>query len=84
MGAPLTAEDRNQFTTPEVSHHLGFQGVLAFLAAVEIPLFFCGRSTTPSVTSVLTKAKTACEISGYQVSDHFVDVHKMVTLGSGS
>ena len=30
------------------------------------------------------KAKTACEVSGNMVSDHFVDVNKMVQLGSGS
>jgi DNA-damage-inducible protein D len=35
-------------------------------------------------TAVITKAKTACELSGYPVSDHFVDVNKMVDLGSGS
>lgn len=34
--------------------------------------------------SVVSKAKTACEISGHQVQDHFVDVNKMVDLGSGS
>ena len=33
---------------------------------------------------VVSKAKTACEISGHQVADHFADVRKMVTLGSGS
>lgn len=33
---------------------------------------------------VVSKAKTACEISGHQVGDHFVDVNKMVQLGSGS
>jgi DNA-damage-inducible protein D len=34
--------------------------------------------------NVVSKAKTACEISGHQVADHFADVRKMVTLGSGS
>lgn len=34
--------------------------------------------------AVITKAKTACEISQHGVSDHFVDVNKMVELGSGS
>lgn len=34
--------------------------------------------------NVVSKAKTACEISGHQVQDHFVDVNKMVDLGSGS
>jgi DNA-damage-inducible protein D len=33
---------------------------------------------------VISKAKTACEISGHMVNDHFVDVNKMVELGSGS
>lgn len=34
--------------------------------------------------TVISKAKTACEISSHAVSDHFVDVNKMVDLGSGS
>lgn len=34
--------------------------------------------------SVLSKAKTACELSGHAIPDHFADVSKMVELGSGS
>jgi DNA-damage-inducible protein D len=34
--------------------------------------------------NIVTKAKTACEVSGHQTADHFVDVNKMVDLGSGS
>lgn len=34
--------------------------------------------------SVISKAKTACEISGHDVGNHFVEVNKMVELGSGS
>ena len=33
---------------------------------------------------VISKAKTACEMSEHNVSDHFVDINKMVDLGSGS
>jgi len=33
---------------------------------------------------VISKAKTACEVSGHGLADHFVDVNKMVQLGSGS
>lgn len=33
---------------------------------------------------VITKAKTACEMSDHGIIDHFVDINKMVTLGSGS
>ena len=32
---------------------------------------------------MLSKAKTACDVSGNNVSDHFADVGKMVQLGSG-
>ena len=34
-------------------------------------------------TTVISKARTACDISGQRVADHFVDVNKMVELGSG-
>ncbi len=34
--------------------------------------------------AVIAKAKTACEISEQQVSDHFADVSKMVDIGSGA
>ncbi|MCD4655289.1 DNA damage-inducible protein D [bacterium] len=34
--------------------------------------------------NIITKAKTACEVSKYDIRDHFVDVNKMVELGSGS
>lgn len=33
---------------------------------------------------VLLKAKTACEISGYSIKHHFVEVNKMVDIGSGA
>lgn len=33
---------------------------------------------------VVDKAKTACENSGIEVEDHFVDVNKMVAIGSGA
>ena len=33
---------------------------------------------------VISKAKTACEVSNHDIADHFADVGKMVDLGSGS
>ncbi|MBU1215798.1 DNA damage-inducible protein D [bacterium] len=33
--------------------------------------------------NVISKAKTACEVSGQSVLDHFVDVNKMVEIGLG-
>lgn len=34
--------------------------------------------------TVISKAKTACEVSGHPPSDHFVEVNKMVDIGSGT
>jgi DNA-damage-inducible protein D len=33
---------------------------------------------------VISKSKTACEISGHAIADHFADVGKMVDIGSGA
>ena len=43
-----------------------------------------GYAEWRNFTLVIIKAKTACEISGHAISDHFVEVNKMVELGSGS
>jgi len=43
-----------------------------------------GYAEWRNFVSVVSKAKTACEISGHEVRDHFVEVNKMVDLGSGS
>jgi DNA-damage-inducible protein D len=34
--------------------------------------------------AVLNKAQTACEVSGNAISDHFVEVNKMVGIGSNT
>ena len=43
-----------------------------------------GYTKWDNFLNVVSKAKTACEVSGHQVSDHFADVGKKVDLGSGS
>jgi DNA-damage-inducible protein D len=43
-----------------------------------------GYAQWKNFLNVATKAKTACEVSGHDVTDHFADVGKMVDLGSGS
>jgi DNA-damage-inducible protein D len=46
--------------------------------------FLLGYTKWDNFLNVISKAKTACEISEHQVSDHFADVGKMVDLGPGS
>jgi len=43
-----------------------------------------GYAKWDNFLNVVSKAKTACEVSGHLVADHFADVGKMVDLGSGS
>jgi hypothetical protein len=46
--------------------------------------YLLGYAEWRNFNTVVSKAKTACELSGHAVSDHFVSVTKMVDLGSGS
>lgn len=43
-----------------------------------------GYTRWENFNNVIDRAKTACELSGYEVSDHFLDVTKMVDIGSGT
>ena len=43
-----------------------------------------GYTKWDNFVSVISKAKTACEVSDHNIADHFADVGKMVELGSGS
>lgn len=41
-----------------------------------------GYTKWENFVKVISKAKTACEVSGYDIEDHFPDVRKMVKIGS--
>ena len=43
-----------------------------------------GYAKWENFLNAITRAKTACEVSGHAVADHFPGVRKMVELGSGS
>ena len=43
-----------------------------------------GYTKWDNFLNVISKAKTACELSDHSIADHFADVGKMVELGSGS
>lgn len=43
-----------------------------------------GYSKWENFQTVIGKAKTACEVSGHALANHFPDVRKMVKIGSGT
>jgi len=43
-----------------------------------------GYAKWENFNKVILKAKTACEVSGHDIEDHFPDVRKMVKIGSGA
>jgi len=42
-----------------------------------------GYTKWDNFLSVIAKARTACEVSGHAIADHFADVGKMIELGKG-
>jgi DNA-damage-inducible protein D len=43
-----------------------------------------GYTEWRNFSKVINKAKIASEIAGHNISDHFVEVNKMVSIGSGT
>jgi DNA-damage-inducible protein D len=43
-----------------------------------------GYAEWRNFSAVISKARTACEVSGYPVAHHFVDVNKMIQLPKGA
>jgi DNA-damage-inducible protein D len=43
-----------------------------------------GYSKWENFQTVIAKAKTACEVSGHEIENHFPDVRKLVKIGSGT
>ena len=65
------------------SHAQQTEGGVEFWLARDLQ-HLLGYSKWENFLNVVSKAKTACEVSGHAVFDHFIDVNKMVDLGSGS
>jgi DNA-damage-inducible protein D len=65
------------------AHAQQTEGGVEFWLARDLQ-FLLGYTKWDNFLNVISKARTACEVSQHQVSDHFADVGKMVDLGSGS
>ncbi|MFA5265877.1 MAG: hypothetical protein WC378_18810 [Opitutaceae bacterium] len=70
-------------TTTFEAHAQQTEGGIEYWLARDLQ-YLLGYDEWRNFNTVISKAKTACEVSGHRVADHFVDVNKMVDLGSGS
>jgi DNA-damage-inducible protein D len=70
-------------TTTFEAHAQQTEGGVEYWLARDIQ-YLLGYTKWDNFLNVVSKAKTACEVSGHRVADHFADVGKMVDLGSGS
>lgn len=70
-------------TTTFEAHAQQTEGGIEYWLARDIQ-HLLGYDEWRNFNTAISKAKTACEISGHRVADHFVGVNKMVDLGSGS
>ena len=46
--------------------------------------YLLGYTKWDNFLNVIIKAKISCETAGHEVADHFADVGKMVSIGSGT
>lgn len=65
------------------AHAQQTEGGIEFWLARDLQ-YLLGYTKWDNFLNVVSKARTACEVSGHAVEDHFADVGKMVDLGSGS
>lgn len=65
------------------SHAQETEGGIEFWLARDLQ-HLLGYTQWKNFIQVINKAKTACEVSGHEILDHFADVGKMVDIGSGT
>lgn len=69
-------------TTTFEAHAQETEGGVEFWLARDLQ-YLLGYTKWDNFLNVVSKARTACEVSGHEVLDHFADVGKMVDIGSG-
>ncbi|ODA33122.1 DNA damage-inducible protein D [Planctopirus hydrillae] len=79
----MKTEVIQMLTTTFEGHAAQTEGGVEYWLARDLQ-YLLGYSKWDNFLNVISKAKTACELSGHDVADHFADVGKMVDLGSGS
>lgn len=79
----MKTDQIQRLTNTFEAHAQQTEGGIEFWLARDLQQLL-GYSKWDNFLNVVSKAKTACEVSDHAVADHFADVGKMVDLGSGS
>lgn len=79
----MKSEEIHQLTATFEGHAQQTENGVEYWLARDLQVLL-GYSEWRNFTAVVSKAQTACEISGHAVTNHFVDVNKMVDIGLGS
>ncbi len=77
----MKSEEVSQLTETFEGHAQQTENGVEFWLARDLQ-HLLGYTEWRNFTAAINKAKTACEVSNHPISDHFVDVNKMVDLGS--
>jgi DNA-damage-inducible protein D len=70
-------------TTTFEAHAQKVEGGVEYWLARDLQ-YLLGYSKWDNFVGVVSKAKTACELSGHKVSDHFADVGKTIQMPKGA
>ncbi|ACF43203.1 DNA damage-inducible protein D [Pelodictyon phaeoclathratiforme] len=70
-------------TTTFEAHARKVEGGVEYWLARDLQ-YLLGYSKWDNFVGVVSKAKTACELSGHKVSDHFADVGKTIQMPKGA
>lgn len=79
----MKADLVNELTATFESHAQTTESEIEYWLARDLQ-HLLGYSEWRNFATVMTRARTACEVSGHEIDDHFVDVNKMVDIGSGA
>lgn len=69
-------------TTTFEAHAQQTESSIEFWLARDLQ-YLLGYTKWDNFLNVVSKAKTACEVSGHEVSDHFADVGKTIIMPKG-
>lgn len=76
----MKSETINELTATFEAHTQETEQGVEFWLARDLQ-HLLGHAKWDSFVNVISKAKTACEVSGHEILDHFSEVEKMVNFG---